>query len=59
MMKAFGAFFLTFCVLSVLVHASGLGEFFGGSALVLFVVDVLLSRYERERRDSRYRATVL
>jgi len=63
MLKAFGAFLLTFCVLSLLVQAVGLGMFFGGSALLLFVIDVVLSRYDRERRDSRHdsrhRATVL
>ena len=59
MLNAFGAFLLTFCVLSVLVQASGLGVFFGGSALLLFIADVLLSRSERERRPSRHRAIVL
>ena len=59
MLKTFGAFLLTFCVLSFLVRTSGLGELFGSIALLLFAIDVLLSRYERDRRHSRYRATVL
>ena len=59
MLKAFGAFLLTFCVLSLLVQAAGLGVFFGGSALILFAADLLLARYERERRPSRRRAIVL
>lgn len=59
MLKAFGAFLLMFCVLSLLVQSTRMGDFFGGCGLVLFALDVLLSRYERERRDSRFRASVL
>lgn len=59
MLKAFAAFLLMFCVLSVLVQAYRLGDFFGGVALVVLAIDVLVSRYVREQAPSRLRETVL
>lgn len=53
MLKAFGAFLLLFWLLSLLVHANGLGHVFGWSALALFAMDILLSYFGGNPRSSK------
>ena len=59
MLKAFGAFLILFCVLSLLVQERGLGELFGASALALLAIDLLRARYGRSPRQSRMRENIL
>ena len=50
MLKVFGSFFLVFWMLSLVVHASAIGQLFGWSAFALFAVDELLLQLSRDSR---------
>lgn len=53
MLRTFGSFLLVFWMLSLVVHASAIGHFFGWSAFALFAVDGVLSQLSRNTRPSR------
>ena len=55
MLRALGAFLLLFCLLSLTVHLDGLARAFGGTALVLLAIDLLLTKYGNVNPVSRSR----
>jgi len=55
MLRAFGAFLCVFCLLGLLVHLFGLASLFGATAVVLFAIDLLLSKPATGSRVSRIR----
>lgn len=55
MLKSLGAFLLLFWFLSLVVHAGGLAQFFGWSAVAIFVTDLLISPLKLTLKSSRVR----
>jgi len=53
MLRALGAFFVVFSILSLLVHLQGLGSIFGMGAVSLFTIDELLAQFAKTARSSR------
>ena len=53
MLRALGAFFVVFSLLSLVVGLEGLGRLFGMCALALFGVDLLLPYFIKSARPSR------
>jgi hypothetical protein len=55
MLRVFGSFLALFGLLGVLVHLYGLAFLFGGSAAMLLVIDLLLTKLATGSRASRTR----
>lgn len=55
MLRALGAFLAMFWLLSLVVHLDELAHLFGGAALVLLAIDLLLASYARGMSTSRAR----
>jgi len=55
MLRVFGAFLSVFCLLGLLVHLFELASLFGAMAVVLFAVDLVLSKLATGSRVSRTR----
>jgi hypothetical protein len=55
MLRALGAFLVMFWLLSMTVHLDELAYLFGGAALVLFAIDLLLTNHANAQPVSKTR----
>ena len=55
MLRPLGAFLAMFSLLAIVVQLGGLARFFGGAALALLGIDLLLSILANSRHTSRAR----
>jgi hypothetical protein len=55
MLRVFGAFLAMFWLLGLIVQLHGLAHLFGGAALTLFAIDLLLPTFASGTRVSRKR----
>jgi len=55
MLRPFSAFLAMFCLLGLIVQLDGLAQLFGGAALILFAIDLLLTTLSNGTHVSRTR----